>query len=512
MVNNDAKKSGSQRDLNLKTRSACLDQAENLVSAAERLLSDNPFPNIAYHLAVLALEEIGKGNLIASRYVVGESKDTGWIDKRLDDHVAKLTWAIWTPMIDRGPIDPKDFEEARRFAKETHDHRLASLYVSTNSDIETITPLLKTIDAESARFLVDLARSRLELEKAYDFPDMQEPNEDLQWFLETIEDDQGSQRLFSKSYIAKHEELKGDTRAWVRWAREKFARIEAKEQAHLRRELARTKPSSVEESKPKWTIKVRVYTTSHSIRPKVLTYWNRQMDWVKLRSTGKKNKNEMIMEITLHDVVTVENLYASGFSLAHLCMAALNIGSLGFFWFDMPRQTSRYYDSIVAHDAPNMSVIVEHRPKLDIDWGQGALTEKNLQHALECVAVFGPIRNEVGERVFGPYVHGLVLLSKNDIHLRCEDLAHQSFIQSLHNGMRHFGDWDNDEVSFDAALHSTFEEIIPSHENREQVFGVVKRDVAASETKLDDAANAKRLTDLYFNLVAHRLWTELMKK
>ncbi len=78
--------------------------------------------------------------------------------------------------------------------------------------------------------------------------------------------------------------------------------------------------------------------------------------------------------------------------------------------------------------------------------------------------------------------------------------------------MRYFGDWDDDEASFDVALHSTFEEIIPSRENREQLFDVVKPNVATSETKLDDAANAKRLTDLYFNLVAHRHWTELVRK
>lgn len=512
MVDDDSKTSDTQGQSALQLHRACLDQAENLVSAAERLLADNPLPNIAYHLAVLALEEIGKGCLVVSRYVAGGSKDTGWIDKRLDDHVFKLTWAIWTPLMDRGHIDPEDFEEARRVAKRIHARRLNSLYVSTNFDSETITLPQEIIDAKDVGSLIDLARHRLEMEQAHEISDLQEPNEDLQWFLDTTEDDQGSQRLFSQSFIAKYEELKGDTRAWVRWAREEFARISAEEQTHLRRELARAKPSSVEESKPKWTIKVRVFTTSHSIRPKVLTYWNKRMDWVKLTSTGKKNKNEIIMEVTLSDTVTIDNLYSSGFSFSQFCIMALNIGSLGFFWYNMPRQTSRYYDNIVDHDAPKMKTVVERRPKLDIDWGQGALTQMNLQHALECLTAFGPILDEVGERVFGPYLRGLVWLSKTDIHLQCEDQAHQSFVQSLRNGMRYFGDWDDDEASFDVALHSTFEEIIPSRENREQLFDVVKPNIATSETKLDDAANAKRLTDLYFNLVAHRHWTELVKK
>lgn len=127
MVDDDSKTSDTQGQSALQLHRACLDQAENLVSAAERLLADNPLPNIAYHLAVLALEEIGKGCLVVSRYVAGGSKDTGWIDKRLDDHVFKLTWAIWTPLMDRGHIDPEDFEEARRVAKRIHARRLNSL-------------------------------------------------------------------------------------------------------------------------------------------------------------------------------------------------------------------------------------------------------------------------------------------------------------------------------------------------------------------------------------------------
>ena len=65
------------------------------------------FPNVAYHLAILALEEIGKGGMIASRAAVGTVRDTDWIEKKFDDHVWKLQWAVWSPALSGGRIDPQ---------------------------------------------------------------------------------------------------------------------------------------------------------------------------------------------------------------------------------------------------------------------------------------------------------------------------------------------------------------------------------------------------------------------
>jgi len=42
----------------------CQSHASDLLNAARRILEDENLPNIAYHLAALALEEIGKCALI----------------------------------------------------------------------------------------------------------------------------------------------------------------------------------------------------------------------------------------------------------------------------------------------------------------------------------------------------------------------------------------------------------------------------------------------------------------
>ena len=101
---------------------------------------DNAYPNIAYHLAILAMEEIGKAGMLASRAVIGAALEGERLQKRLDDHVYKLMWAVWSPSMSGGKIDPKDFEQARQFAESTHARRKAGLYVDYSEDDTLVAP------------------------------------------------------------------------------------------------------------------------------------------------------------------------------------------------------------------------------------------------------------------------------------------------------------------------------------------------------------------------------------
>jgi AbiV family abortive infection protein len=104
---------------------ACFGNARDLLRAAKRLLEDERLPNISFHLAVLALEEIGKAVMIGARDITrAVDGETIFIDKRLDDHVFKLFWALWTPSIARGNISREEFESVRGLAKTMHEDRL----------------------------------------------------------------------------------------------------------------------------------------------------------------------------------------------------------------------------------------------------------------------------------------------------------------------------------------------------------------------------------------------------
>jgi len=64
------------------------------------------------------------------------------------------------------------------------------------------------------------------------------------------------------------------------------------------------------------------------------------MEWIKLVSS---KKDELIIEFILRDNVPVEALWFFGWGLARHFVVALNIGTMGFWWWRMPEQISRYY-------------------------------------------------------------------------------------------------------------------------------------------------------------------------
>jgi AbiV family abortive infection protein len=499
-------------------RQLCLSHAGDLIASAERVLADdNGFPNIAYHLAILAMEEIGKAGLLSVRAVTMGTWDSTWVDKRLDNHVQKFMWAVWSPSLSGGKIDPKDFEDARRFAESTHQRRMAGLYVDYGAD-SALAPPRDAVRLDHATSLLNLAKVRLELEKARGAPIADEGAEQLKWFLAVAGDEQRRKRLFSASFIKKHEEFKGDSRAWVEWARNEFAKIDAEEKEHLQRELSR-QASEPAKGKPKWLMKVRVQTPSHSLRQKTLNYWNERINAVKLRTAGPKG-NDLLLELTINDHVTVEQLFDFGVSFSKLHLAMLNIGTAGFFWYELSSQAEAYYESIVDLDAPNMNVVVGRPSGLPREWMEersgGAqrqrvsLEEMHLETAMMGLAVFGSMSNEEAEPIFGPYLHGLLLLSKADVHLSIEAQARDAFVTALRRAMHRFGDMETEQSPLLPTLHRVMQPVIPEEAHRNQVFGGL--DKVVSKASVSETVDAKRAADLYLAIVARRLWPDFVKR
>jgi AbiV family abortive infection protein len=114
----------------IKVRAACYAHARDLLDAATKLLDEPATPNLSYHLALLALEEIGKAGLIAGQAAVGSARDSAWLDRWLSSHSRKLLWALWAPF---GKIDPADFADAKILAERLHARRLAGLYVDPSA-------------------------------------------------------------------------------------------------------------------------------------------------------------------------------------------------------------------------------------------------------------------------------------------------------------------------------------------------------------------------------------------
>ena len=104
----------------------CLDNSETSLDSAKALQGKNR-NHIAYHLATLALEEIGKAGLFLARSLrtKADEDDEEELAVDLTDHRKKLFWAMLTPSFAAGMITPQDFTTLQDIASDIHNRRLA---------------------------------------------------------------------------------------------------------------------------------------------------------------------------------------------------------------------------------------------------------------------------------------------------------------------------------------------------------------------------------------------------
>jgi AbiV family abortive infection protein len=103
-------------------RKACLDNANELLLSA-RAIRALDLNNIAYHLASLSLEEIGKATIIVMTAAAEETapeRDRP-LEKWMEDHVRKLFWALWGPTFGREKITGDQMQGFMHLANSIHE-------------------------------------------------------------------------------------------------------------------------------------------------------------------------------------------------------------------------------------------------------------------------------------------------------------------------------------------------------------------------------------------------------
>ncbi|MGA8086354.1 MAG: AbiV family abortive infection protein [Terracidiphilus sp.] len=159
---------------------ACLQNAEKLISAAHTSAVPGSY-HIAFHLATMALEEIGKSSMIfldaIDRKPLLPDEEAKTPLKWVDDHERKLFWAIWLP----GRENLRDWHTipaAMEFARGIHKDRLDTLYVDPSNLNGS------TISAKRAMSIIKAAEARLNMERLKEFREMGKDEQDLMhWFL-----------------------------------------------------------------------------------------------------------------------------------------------------------------------------------------------------------------------------------------------------------------------------------------------------------------------------------------
>jgi AbiV family abortive infection protein len=434
---------------------ACFSNARDLLRAAMRVLNDEKLTNVAFHLTILALEEIGKATLLGTRGIARSVEDeTVFIDNRLDDHVFKLFWALWTPSFARGNVSQEEFESLRGMAKGMHDDRLAAMYVSP--DRPEGGELLLTVNDERARTVLALAEARLGMELSRDWQAIDlSAGSVMRWFLDATNDPDKRNLIFGQKSFDKLAEL-GHMRDWMAWLKQQFDQAEAEGRAHLQRELARAVSDRADRGEDRWQVAIRLHSPAQSIRSRAIQSWNERPTWIKL-SAVQNDKQAVDVEFTFGEAMLMQDLGLAGYRAARLFVAAMNIGSTGFWWWERPDHAGRFYQRLTDLKAPagmKLDLKIHDGPKFE--WRRDALKEDHFARIAVCLGMAARLDNPVYYAVVDTYFTGLALIAKSDLNLNFTPQASDRFAACLLAAMRHFGDWDGTEEELPTAITGIF--------------------------------------------------------
>jgi AbiV family abortive infection protein len=476
---------------------ACVDHARHLAGSA-RLVHEAGRHNIAYHLAILALEELGRRELIAIK-TIKQSGDRP--DRLSQDHVQKLFWCFFGGQFGTERLTKESIETMQGFARRLHEKRLTALYVDYGSDGLTVPA--EQVSPDDAVRIVELAEARLALSESETLRDGKTP-EDIalqRWFLGASSDVEKRKFIFSARSLDQLASL-ANARAWVQWIKGEFDRIDAENQALAEREIERGRTLSPTTSgRDKWKVRIRLYSASHSIRPKALRDWNEKVTWLKLIPVPDK-KDQLLLEIHLKEDVPIQSLWFFAWGVARHFVTALNIATMGYWFWRLPVQVSRYYESI-EDILERRQLVVERQPPLKIDWGENrVLTSAELSNLISTfVCIPGPADSD-RHAPYNFYMGGLTFLSLNDIHWQCESTVLGNFFESLRAMMALAGHW-KEGSSFAAAFGSYLSEAFPDmDEDRERMLSLCSAfesgTLKAEVVTLKEASFSKLFCDAYF--------------
>ena len=325
--------------------------------------------------------------------------------------------------------------------------RVSRHYTSDFDATGTFLPS-ELISESEAQNLIDAATARLEMEKLHKFGKIDENNlKTMNSFLAATSDQEKRKLIFGSKSMAKLAEV-GSTNNWIDWLKQEFDKADAEAKEAMRQELQRQPPNTLTKLENKWKLRVRLFTNSHSIRPKTLNKWNDLSSWIRLYPVGGK-KNQVIAEFILPKHIIVQTLWWAGWGIVRRFVVALNIGTFGCFWWYVPEQISRFYETIIDLENEGTEVRIERNPILKLDWQHRALSETDLRNTALCFGML-PSENEseLGKSM-GAYITALAFMNKSDIHFQFEANSYELFYKALRHGMRHFKEWDEQDLFSD---------------------------------------------------------------
>ena len=483
-----------------KIRAACLENATDLNSSAKKLFESGEL-HIAYHLTLLALEELGKLFLIQMQYSFNKAEDELQFIPDLEDHTKKIFWAIWEVFFCSGK-DPKlDFEFQQGLSKNLHENRLEYLYVNPNNPVS---PRSK-VPQKDVEMLINLTAARLEYEFASPVKEFTPELDELaRWFILAAEDPEKRSFIFSQESFQQMRQVK-NSRAWIQWIKDRYEKARKEMEELLRIEKERQIPAETDGT-PKWRVNVQFVSESNTIRPSFISFWNKNSTNI-IVAKGKTKKH-LNCQFILLDTVSVDDIFANGWTFAKVFVVAINIATLGYFWWYVPSENYEYFESIVDIDNPKIRLKAKEAD-YGIEWEQRPIKEDDAFNTKLIMAYMVRIYGKPEEAALDAYFHGLNLIGKSDAHLQFQLNGYEAFFRALLIGMKISGKWDGKE-DFEQAALSFLGVGVSDVEDFKRLMrlGINLNEMMKTgsiEIKMQDIADLKSYCDAFFMFRAAEL-------
>ncbi len=410
-------------------RNFCNTNAEVALHSAQLLINQNA-NHIIFHLSVLALEEIGKIFICFQNLSVNENIDGEKSKIPIDDHVKKLFWAIWGPSFMEEKITKQQLDSNKDMATKLHDRRLDVLY----TDLLDNCTLSEKITDEEAIGCFRFAKARLEISKVEgEIEENDNAQIEMAWFMEATDNKIKRAFIFSDESQKKLIEF-ANVREWIFWLKNHFEIEEKQLKELLQKELKRSFDAGKDKVVPKWKMKFKIISQSHSIRQNVLNSFNQKFKGLELSKGG--DNHTLIIEITFGNYITADGLWHHGLVFSKLFVSALNIATNGLFYWNIIVDTDKYYERVFdIENKQQLSAKLPNAFKINWEEKQLVLTEDHLVVTKIMFEYFSSIYNTSDFEPINYYITALGMFAKTDIHLALEkesfDFYYKSFITAL---------------------------------------------------------------------------------
>jgi len=491
----------------LKAMEACRSHAQEVFDGA-KILRAKGMPHLAYHLATIALEELGKAQLIGMHSFAKDDADS-WYKKQTDDHVKKLFWALWGQFLSSKRPDQKEIDQIRGTATIIPATRLRGLYVEPAA--ENFVAPKEAVTDQHLDPLMTLA-AKLALNPSLNGVEYQQADLDLlNWFSNVTDDPERRKFIFSRQSFEKMDEL--GPKEWLTWLKTEIERMDSAAMASLQKEMGREFTPGEEGLEHKWELKIRIFSQSHSIRPKPLNHWNDKVTWMKMHPVNNK-KNHLDVIIKIPKFVTIKGVYYVGFGYSNLLLASLNIASGGLFWWREPQDLKTFFESLVDTE-DQMTGLIGRTPELRIGWPAAILDEATLDRAMALFSAM-PQPHEPPEQseALSHYMTGVAMIAKTDVFLQFEVQSYGAFLSCIKSALRLYRTELADELPPDLpSLMASLNADDPfKTKHADLIARYEAHTVQQGSISLSEAAEMKKLAEaILTNALAKRIQQRVQK-